>query len=95
MLDLNRIWNILDGFSLQELYMAISFLMQVLCRILSVWEPEGRFESLKTAPNAVTALVFFQTGVLSETMMRRLRGLHVELFATASERAFFWKNGRK
>ena len=87
MLDLNRIWNILDGFSLQELYMAISFLMQVLCRILSVWEPEGRFESLKTAPNAVTALVFFQTGVLSETMMRRLRGLHVELFATASERA--------
>ena len=33
------------------------------------------------------ALAFYQTGVLSNTMLKRVNGLQVELFATASERA--------
>ena len=66
--------------------MAVSFLMQMLHRILSVWELEGRFEGLKRTPSAVKALVFCQTGVLSDTMLKRVNGMHV-VFTTASERA--------
>ena len=49
--------------------------------------PEGRYERYRGAPGAVQALVFYQTGILSEALLKRLKGVHLELFAAAVDRS--------
>jgi hypothetical protein len=85
--DVRSIQRQLEDWTLCQLFMSLASLVQVVHRILSIWEPEGRYERYRGAPGAVQALVFYQTGILSEALLKRLKGVHLELFAAAVDRS--------